>query len=201
MLCSRTLDCAAARRRSSGRPGRRDPSPLRAVDAQVRTGAPAFALRPYFRSSPSRAQESTIARPGRFQHLDRQLELFGCARQLLRRPANLARRYWRPLELPPGELGLGRRCVGRNFGDDRLQRGGENVVGVGMRRCARIQADATGASVSVTIRRFNASRPLPVLGAIGALLSVNYAGKTTCNAPNPLANFVAGSYDSAILKA
>ena len=58
-----------------------------------------------------------------FQGLDRQLELFGLARQLLRGPAELGAAIARQLELQPDDLGSCRRRIADHLGDDPLQRG------------------------------------------------------------------------------
>ena len=64
--------------------------------------------------------------------LDRQLELLGLARQLLRRAAELGPPVARQLELQLGDLGLRRHRVARHLGDDPLQRG--DVVGQALGR-------------------------------------------------------------------
>ena len=61
------------------------------------------------------------------QRLERQLELLGLARQLLRGSAELGPSISRQLEFQPGDLGLRRQRILRHRGDDALQRG--EVVG------------------------------------------------------------------------
>jgi hypothetical protein len=55
-----------------------------------------------------------------FQGLERQLELLGVARQLLRRAAKLGPPVTRQLEFQPGDLGLGSQRILRHRGDDAL---------------------------------------------------------------------------------
>jgi hypothetical protein len=62
-----------------------------------------------------------------FQRLERQLELLGRARQLLRGAAELGPLISRQLEFQPGDLGVGDERILRHRGDDALQRG--EVVG------------------------------------------------------------------------
>jgi len=66
-----------------------------------------------------------------FQRFERQLELLGLARQLLRGPAELGPSISRQLEFQPGDLGLGDESILRHRGDDTLQRGGivRQIVG------------------------------------------------------------------------
>jgi hypothetical protein len=66
------------------------------------------------------------------QALDRQLELFDLARQLLRGPAELGPPVARQLELQFGDLGLRRHRVARHLGNDALQR--SDVVGQALGR-------------------------------------------------------------------
>ena len=66
------------------------------------------------------------------QTLDRQLELFDLARQLLRGPAELGPPVARQLELQFGDLGLRRHRVARHLGNDALQR--SDVVGKALGR-------------------------------------------------------------------
>jgi len=61
------------------------------------------------------------------QGLERQLELLGLARQLLRGTAELGAPVTRQLEFQPGNLGLRGQRILRHRGDDPLQRG--EVVG------------------------------------------------------------------------
>ena len=57
-----------------------------------------------------------------FQRFDRQLELLGLARQLLRRTAELGPPVTRQLEAQLGDLRLGGHRILRHRGDDPLQR-------------------------------------------------------------------------------
>ena len=61
-----------------------------------------------------------------FQRLDRQLELLGLARQLLRRAAELGPPVTRQLEAQLGDLRLGGDRILRHRGDDPLQRFGSS---------------------------------------------------------------------------
>jgi len=61
------------------------------------------------------------------QRLERQLELLGLARQLLRGPAELSPSISRQLEFQAGDLGLRGQRILRHRGNDPLQRG--EVVG------------------------------------------------------------------------
>jgi hypothetical protein len=73
--------------------------------------------------------------------LERQLELLGLARQLLRGTAKLGPPVTRQLEFQPGDLGLGSERVLRHRGNEALQ--GSEVIGqiVGRDRHARNGAD------------------------------------------------------------
>jgi len=61
------------------------------------------------------------------QRLERQLELLGLARQLLRGTAELGPPVTRQLEFQPGDLGLGRERILRHRSDEALQR--SEVIG------------------------------------------------------------------------
>jgi hypothetical protein len=74
------------------------------------------------------------AQPGRFPGLDRQLELFDLALQLLRRASELGPPIARQLELQLGDLGLGVDRILGHRRDDALQCGGFVRQGFGRDR-------------------------------------------------------------------
>ena len=90
--------------------------------------APASAPRPRSRRlRPLPVRPSPAVRLVGLQRLERQLELLGLARQLLRGTAELGPSVTRQLEFQPGDLGLGGQRILRHRGDDALQR--SEVVG------------------------------------------------------------------------
>ncbi len=97
-----------------GRRRARDASPPRAAGAPATCAGPAFALqwRPRRRCHDRRGRGEPLGLVG-FQRFDRQLELLGFARQLLRRTAELGAPVSRQLEAQLGDLRLGGDCTAR----------------------------------------------------------------------------------------
>src|SRR6266851_8845810 len=85
------------------------------------------------------------------QGLERQLELLGVARQLLRGTAKLDPPIPCQLESQPGDLGLGGQRILRHSSDDALQRSGVVGQAVGRDLHARSGSD---------LQRFGSAKPL-----------------------------------------